>query len=91
MEKRKSDTERERERERERAKMPTSAAILDRLHIIDRLRYPHTEQENIFQLLQQKTTHAHKDLAKKAKEKKKKYEKKKFVSVIFTHFSLLSI
>ena len=40
---------------KERAKMPTSAAILDRLHIIDRRRYPYYEQENIFQLLQKKT------------------------------------
>ncbi len=60
MERRKRERGRqtERERERERAKMPRTTAILDRLHIIDRLRYPQYEQENIFQLLQKKkTTH----------------------------------
>ena len=69
VEKRKSDREGERERTRKDAdKRGNSRSFA---YYRSSPIPTHTEQENIFQLLQQKTTHAHKDLAKKAKENKK--------------------
>ena len=81
------DAKREGEK-RERAKMPTTAAILDRLHIIDRLRYPHYEQENIFQLLQKKTTPHTQGYRQENAKRENEREENLFLSFSLTFLSL---